>query len=352
MTVEWAARPLSGFELQPIAELAREHDLVILDHPFTGDIAKAGCLLPLDALLEGTAKNFVGPTLETYRYGGHIWALPVDAACQVAVSRPDLLRELRAEVPKSFSEVMSLGELGRRRSLKLAIALQGVHALMTFFTMMASLGAPCATDPDAELCDAPAAREVLRALRALVRLCPDEVLSWNSIALHDQMVGRDDLMYCPAVYCYATYAEADQRAPLRFHDLPGLASARPAGSTIGGAGFGISASCREPAAAFSYARYLFLADTQRRFAALHGQPARVEAWEDAEIDERFGGCFTATRQTMEGCWIRPRYPGYLSFQEKAGALLEHHLRGDLAEPSLMDALRGLHETAGRTREGA
>ena len=160
-------------------------------------------------------------------------------------------------------------------------------------------------------------------------------------------VARDDLVYCPAVYCYATYAEADQRMPLRFHDLPGLASASPGGSTIGGTALGISSSCSSPDAALAYARYLMEATTQKRFAFLHGQPARVEAWEDGAIDERFGGCFAATRRTMEGCWIRPRYAGYLGFQEKAGDLVERHLRGDLAEGSLMDALRRLHETAGQ-----
>ena len=47
-------------------------------------------------------------------------------------------------------------------------------------------------------------------------------------------MARDDLVSCPAVCCYATYAERDQRKPLRFHDLPGPRG--HGGSTIGGTG--------------------------------------------------------------------------------------------------------------------
>lgn len=345
--IEWTARPLSGFEYAPIEQLARDHDLIILDYPHSGQIAATGCLLSLDDLLRGQEKLFTGPLLESFDYKGQIWALPVDAACQVAVSRPDLLQALGKEPPPTFDGVMALGEKARLRGWNLAMALLGVHSLMTFFTGMASLGNPCGIEPDQEFCDPAAAREVLKALRALVKLVPPQAFEWSSITLHDQMVARDDLVYCPAVYCFATYAEADQRAPLRFHDLPGFASESPAGSTIGGTGLGISASCQHPKAALAYARYLMQAETQKRFASLHGQPARVEAWEDPEIDERFGGCFSSTRKTMEGCWLRPRYNGYIAFQEKGGRLIEHHLRGDIAEPALMDDLRKLHETAGR-----
>jgi multiple sugar transport system substrate-binding protein len=60
--VAWAARPLAGFEFTPVCELAVRYDLIVLDHPFVGDIAAAGCLRPLGDLLgEETASPFVGP---------------------------------------------------------------------------------------------------------------------------------------------------------------------------------------------------------------------------------------------------------------------------------------------------
>lgn len=345
ITVEWTARPLHGFEFEPVADLARRCDLIILDHPFCGNIAASGALMPLDPLLEGLDRLFVGPSLESYRYDGHIWALPVDAAAQVAVSRPDLMDALDSAPPATWTELLRLGEAARRRGWSLAIALKGVHSLMTFFTLCANLGQPCATSPDEPFVDRSTAHEALTAMRALLALCPADVLDWNSIALHDAMVESDTLAFCPAVYCYATYAEADQRRPLRFHDLPGLAGPTPRGSTIGGAGLGISIHCRAPEAALAYARFLLDPDTQRAFADHHGQPARIEAWSDEAADKRFGGCFSSTLKTMQHCWIRPRYDGYLAFQARGGTLIEQHLRGGLGEAELLAELDRAHRSA-------
>jgi multiple sugar transport system substrate-binding protein len=347
IAVAWDARPLAGFEFTPVEELAERFDLVILDHPFCGQIAATRSLLPLDDIVasEGLEDAFVGASLASYRYDGRTWALPVDAACQVAVCRPDLMAALDATPPRTWEEMFAFGAAAARRGLKLAIALAGVHALMTFFTLCASQRRPCATDPAEPLFDRDAAVASLAAMRRLLALCPPEVLDWNSIALHEAMVARDDLVWCPAVYCYAAYAEADMRRPLRFADLPGLIEPTSRGSTIGGAGVGVSARTAHPAAAFAYVRYLMRADTQRAFAVHHGQPALVETWEDPAIDVRFGGCFAATRATMERCWIRPRYDGYLAFQKQAGDLMELHLRGAVGEAALLERLQRLHAAA-------
>jgi multiple sugar transport system substrate-binding protein len=341
--IEWSARPLHGFEFTPVAELAKSYDMIILDHPFCGDIAASGCLLPVDEILADARDAFVGPSRETYVYAGKTWAVPVDAACQVAVSRPDLMARLGARIPENWAGLLELGRQTSQRNMKLAIGLRGVHSLMTFFTLCANLGRPCATRPTEPLVELATAQEALEQMRALLVLCPREVLDWNSIELHDAMVARDDLAFCPAVYCYATYAEADQRRPLRFHDFPGPHG--PRGSTIGGTGLGISAHCANPEAALTYARFAAAAATQRAFAAHHGQPARIEAWRDSTLDVRFGGCYGATQRTMEQCWIRPRFAGYLGFQAKAGPLIERHLRGEIAERDLLDRLQKLFESS-------
>lgn len=342
--IEWSSRPLHGFEFTPIAELARQYDLIILDHPFCGDIAASNCLLPVDDILTGdTRAAFVGPSLQTYVYAGKTWAVPVDAACQVAVSRPDLLAHLDAAPPADWADLLDLGRRASQRGMKLAIGLRGVHSLMTFFTLCANSGRPCATSPRQPFIELDAGREALEQMRALLGYCPVEAMDWNSIELHDVMVARDDLVFCPAVYCYATYAEADQRRPLRFHDFPGPRGC--GGSTIGGTGLGISAHCTNPEAALTYARFAASAATQSAFALRHGQPARKEAWLDAAIDARFGGCYGATLRTMEQCWIRPRFAGYLGFQARAGLLIEQHLRGEIAERDLLARLQAQFESS-------
>ena len=81
-------------------EEAKEYDLIVLDHPFVGEIAADECLLPLDDLVGADGREpFAGPSLATYRFAGRLWAAPIDAACQTAVSRPDLLARLDAATP-------------------------------------------------------------------------------------------------------------------------------------------------------------------------------------------------------------------------------------------------------------
>ncbi len=338
--IEWHSRPLSGFEFASVDTLAADYDLIILDHPFAGAIAASHSLVPLDELLDKGESPFVGPSLDTYRMNGSLWAMPIDAACQVSVSRPDLMQGLGASVPSRWSEVLALGEAARRAGLWLAIGLKGVHGLMTFFTLMANMGSPCASQRDDAFADQRVAREVLAMMRDLLRLCPPNVLDCNSIELHDQMVRRDDLVFCPVVYCYATYAEADQRKPLRFHNLPGPRG--HAGSTIGGTGLGVSAFSRHRKEALTYARFAAELATQLAFAGLHGQPAHKQVWEDADVNERFGGCYRDTRATIDACWIRPRFDGYLTLQARGGELVEAHLRGAIEETAMLDELQRLH----------
>lgn len=338
--ITWSSRPLSGFEFTSVDALALEYDFIILDHPFTGAIAASQSLVPLDRIVPQPGDPFVGPSLDSYRMNGCLWALPVDAACQVSVSRPDLMQKLGAAVPANWRELIGLGAKARRQGLWLAIGLKGVHSLMTFFTLMANLGAPCATQRDRAFADRHAAHEALALMRDLLRFSPPAGLDWNSIDLHDRMVERNDLVFCPAVYCYATYAEADQRRPLRFHDLPGPKGL--AGSTIGGTGLGVSAHTRHLPEALAYAGFAMEATTQRAFASHHGQPAHRDVWEDSAIDARLGGCFRATRATMEACWIRPRYQGYLDFQARGGELVEAHLRDQITADALLAELQRLH----------
>jgi multiple sugar transport system substrate-binding protein len=348
--VQWDARSLAGFEFQPVEDLARNYDLIILDHPFMGDAAKKGYLKDLAPLLEGRDRDYIGPSLASYRHGKAIFAVPVDAAAQVAVYRPDLMARMDAAPPRSWEEVISLSQRAQRHGLQLAIAYSGVHGLMTFFTLMASLGRACSLMPGDAFCDRAAARDVLRLMRSLASVCPKEILDWNSIALHESLAKADGLAYCPAVYCYATYAEADRRHPLRFADLPGVSSRSPNGSTIGGTGLAVSARCKAPDAAIAYARFAAAAQTQMSFALNHGQPARIEAWLDDELDLHFGGAYSATRATLEGAWIRPRYAGYLVFQKRGGDLMEQHLRGNLGEAELLEELEKAFAASGEQQQ--
>ena len=94
--IAWDGRSLQDFKSFPINELAARYDLIIIDHPHVGRVTREGCLLPFEGLgrdreLTALGHQSVGASFESYRQGGHLWAVPVDAAAQVQAWRTDRL---------------------------------------------------------------------------------------------------------------------------------------------------------------------------------------------------------------------------------------------------------------------
>lgn len=341
--LSWDRHSLRGFETTPIAETAARYDLIILDHPFMGDAVQSRCLADLstiaglDEVL--TPGNFVGPSLESYRYGGGLWAMPVDAACQAAAWRPDMIDA----PPSTFAELRSY----IRRS-PIALAFACPHAFMNFLCIAGMLGGDISGGADA-LLPRELALESLDLLRELAAQSPRESFGWSSIAALDALAASDALSYCPMVFCFNTYAR-DARAGhrLRYATPPlGREGDEPAGAIAGGTGLAISASSASPAAAADVVRHLAAAASQVRCAIAGGQPARIEAWTGDAADAANGGFFSDCRAAMAGAKLRPRYAGYMELQNAAGDLLrEDAMHGSAPATAVIDAIDAIYR---RTR---
>ncbi len=354
LLVNWDKQPLAGFEARPLGEIVERYDLVIFDHPHVGEAARKRLLRPVDGLCRALGledADFAGRSLDSYRYDGALWGLPIDAACQVSCFRPDLLDLLGEWPPSSWDMVLALGERARMSGLWLAAGLGGVHALMMLLTLCANQDAPLARSPGPAFPDRSAALRALGAMRAPVALCPPEVLSWSSIALQDAMRARNDLVFCPAVFGFSTYSRpVPTQPPLRYGNLPGLDGSGPRGSTLGGAGIGISALSRAPEVAEEIVALLVSPELQAgAMAAAGGQPAHRAAWSSPAVDVAADGFNSRTCETMEAAWVRPRFPGYLGFQRAGGPLVEACLRG--ADPQrTLDRLDDAWSAAWRSGE--
>src|SRR5688500_3677089 len=97
--LNWEKRNLKDFGDASLDKLAQEYDLIIMDHPHVGTASVTRCVMPMDQLLnkeilEEALLNSVGSSFDSYTYDNHVWALPIDAACQVSCYRKDLLNEL------------------------------------------------------------------------------------------------------------------------------------------------------------------------------------------------------------------------------------------------------------------
>jgi multiple sugar transport system substrate-binding protein len=128
--VEWEVQSLAGFEHGLGDALADRYDLIVFDHPFCGSVAACRLMHPLDTVLADLRdEDFVGRSLDSYRYAGHLWALPVDGATQCAVYRPDLIQG--DGLPTDWDAVVRLGERLRREGRWLGLATLAPHSAPT-----------------------------------------------------------------------------------------------------------------------------------------------------------------------------------------------------------------------------
>ncbi len=336
VSISWEKRSLQAFADQPIETLADRYDLLVIDHPHVGEVARNQLLLPLDGIgrddeLAVLAGQSVGLSHVSYAFDGRQWALAIDAATPVAAFRPDRI----GAAPTRWDEMLALARAG-----EVCCALVPINALMTFFGLARNKGYAVA-DGD-ELLRRDAAAEILEHMRELVALVDPRCLGLDPIGIYEWM-GRSETApaYSPYGYGYTNYSRPGYcRYPLVFADAPGLGDNGPRGTVLGGTGIAVSARSRHAETALDYAFAVAAADCQKSlYFESGGQPGNAAAWEDAGCNAACRDFFANTRATLESAWLRPRYDGYMGLQERAGDIVHACLRGEASVDATSAALQ-------------
>lgn len=341
LDLHWKRQPLEGFESHPIDELAREYDLIVLDHPHMGDAVAGNCLQPLESLFDDAAlaswqAQSIGNTFESYRYAGKHWALPLDAASQVAGFRADRLNE---PPPVSWAATI---EFAHRHSIALSLA--GPHAVLTLFSISTAHGdAPGASEPGLLFTGegATAAWEVMRELYAL------SFKGWlrkNPISMLEALSGDAEAVYCPLVYGYVNYAVASgERHQVSFADVPAGPTGR-LGSVLGGTGLAVSRRTVVNGKLREHLATLLSDAVQLEFIPFaDGQPSARSAWANARVNRTWRGFFEKTQATLEQAIVRPRHAHYVTFQTAAAEFVREALARSLGSMAVIDGLQSLYE---------
>lgn len=340
--ISWDVRTLQDFADYPIEQLAQRFDMIIIDHPFVGFAADDGCLLPLDryldaAVLADQAANSVGQSHASYAYGGHQWALAVDAAGHVSVYRPDLLAVLEATVPETWDELLAWADRLRRAGRgQIALPLIPVDSAMSFLSICANTGeAPGASEE--RFVSRATGRYALDLLRQLRSLSHPGALTWNPPALLEQMSGGDEVLYCPLLFGYSNYARPGWRPKqVRFTNIPS-AGHGPRGGILGGTGLAIASRCTHPVEASRYAAFVAAGEVQRTlYFRGGGQPGHRAAWTDDATNAAASTFFRDTLATLDQSYLRPRYNGYMQLQDELGLLIHAFLRDGGDREALLD----------------
>ncbi|WP_417260154.1 carbohydrate ABC transporter substrate-binding protein [Celeribacter sp.] len=336
VNITWDKRSLQGFESTPVDSLARDYDLMIIDHPHVGAIVDEGCLLPIDLhgnqdALKRLEAQTVGKSFHSYFYSGHQWALPVDAACQVQAIRRDLIpRPLT-----TYAQVIEMAQAGG-----VVWPLRPPHVLMSFFTLVANLGAAFPVTRGTPI-DRSAGLTALVTMHALYEAVDPACRNMDPIAALDALADGDRFALCPLTYLYAPYSAEGYRAhTVAFHDMPSLGTSGPLGSALGGTGIAISARTAHPDLCTEFALWV-ASDTVQSglYAQNNGQPGNAAAWGDPKTNAAVGNAYANTRMTHEAAWLRPRHAGYMGFQEEGSHILLDALSGKTSHISALDALQ-------------
>jgi multiple sugar transport system substrate-binding protein len=325
VSITWHKRSLQAFADAPLPDLASRYDLMVIDHPSIGEAATHDLLLPLDqhlpaAFLADQGTNSVGGSHPSYHYDGHQYALAIDAATPVAGWGPDLLRQAGVEPPSTWDDLLILA----RRGLVTVPAIP-IDSLMNLFMLANALGAEPFTLPGEVVAEAQGI-QALQLLRELVSLSAPGSLTRNPIRTWQLLADSDSVAYCPFAYGYSNYSRAGYAAKtLQTGDLVTF-NGKPLRSTLGGAGLAISRSCKHPREAIAYAQFVASPMIQTTlYTNSGGQPGHRAAWLDSSLNTATNNFFTATLPTLDSAWVRPRFPGFIGFQDAASLLVHDYL---------------------------
>lgn len=324
--IRWKKRSLQEFADFPIEKLTDEYDLLIIDHPWAGCAAATNCVIPLEqylsaVYLQDQADHSVGASHISYNYANSQWALAIDAATPAASYRKDILEKNNIPVPADWQDVLNLADAGR-----VAVPAIPIDLLMNFYTFCIA----CGNEPfqnNNEIIDAVTGIKAIGTMKELYSRVDKRMFRSNPIAVAEMMSKTDEYWYCPFAYAYSNYARKGYAANLLHYTNVVSFNGTLLRTTIGGTGLSVSAFSKHKEIAVDFAAMVASGECQRTMYVQHGgQPGHRSAWADADANRLTNNFFKEVLPVMDNGYLRPRYNGYLHFQDLAGEPLQRCLQ--------------------------
>ncbi len=341
--IEWHKRSLQEFADFPIEKLTTQFDLLIIDHPWVGCAAATSCVLPLDEYLSkeylvNQMMHSVGGSHESYNYNNKQWALAIDAATPAASYRKDLFEKNNQSLPQSWSDVLQLAAAG-----KVAVPAIPIDLLMNFYTFCLAHNATPFENTD-EIVDEATGVRAIETMKELYAITDKKMFGCNPIAVAELMSTTDDYWYCPFAYGYSNYSrDGYAKNLLHYTDVVNFSN-KKLQTTIGGTGLAVSAFSQHKKEAVDFAAWIVSEEIQRTLYVQNGgQPGHLAAWKDAMANSIAHDFFKNVLPVMESGYIRPRYNGYLHFQDHAGAPLQKCLMEDGDAYAALQAMNHIYK---------
>ena len=341
--IQWTKRSLQEFADFHLEKLTSQYDLLIIDHPWVGCAAATNCVLPLEQYLskeylQDQLDNSVGYSHQSYQFNQHQWALAIDAATPAASYRPDLFAKNNAPLPLTWEELIALAGKG-----KVAVPAIPIDLLMNFYMFCIAKGETPFSN-DQEVIDLKTGKAALLMMQELYSLVDKKMFGLNPIGVAEIMTNSNDYWYCPFAYCYSNYSrEGYSEKILRYADMVRFNNVRLR-STIGGTGLAISAFSQHKDIAIAFASSIVSPKIQSNlYVENGGQPGHKAAWISQKNNLLCNDFFKTLLPVMENGFIRPRYNGYLYFQDHAGDYIHRYLLQGGTEENVLNEINYLYK---------
>ena len=324
----WEKRPLQAFADKPIEEMAFDYDLMVIDHPHVGEASRKNLIYEFNKnekfneKLKILESNSVGLSHQSYNFNNNQYALAIDAAAPVSAYRKDLIET----PPLTFEETIKLAEKS-----KVIWPIKPVDSISCFNSIAANLNNPINKIPQ-KFIEMDLAKEILKMMKKLSELVPRECLSMNPINVLNIMCNSDDFNFCPQLYGYSNYSRKGfGKSIVNFANMISFDGdeSNCKGSQIGGTGLAISKSTKNLDIALEYSFWVASQTCQSDlYYTSGGQPGHLKAWQNEQINNDCEDFFSNTLKTLQKSWLRPRYDGYMYFQDKGGSLINSFLKDE------------------------
>jgi len=168
--------------------------------------------------------------------------------------------------------------------------------------------------------------QALQTMRELYSQIDKKLFACNPIQVAELMTTTDNYWYCPFAYCYSNYARSGYaKNLLTYANLVHFGKKRLR-STIGGTGLAVSSYTKHKKEAVDFAAWICSEECQSTFYVQHGgQPGHLAAWTNNMANLLTNSFFHAVLPVMKNGYMRPRYNGYLHFQDHAGDPVQQFL---------------------------
>ena len=330
-------------------------DVILGDVIWTAQLAESGWISDLsDRFTESQRKEFLPGSVEAITYEGKTFGMPWFTDTGLLYYRKDLLQESGFDgPPKTWDELKQMTRTVREDSgTKFGFVFQGAayeggvcDGMEFIWTHGGEVLDP--QDPTKVVVDSPEAIAGLATERSMITegIAPEAVSVYKEDESAGAFLNGDAVFLRNWPYVYALVGTSDypklKLDQVGVSELPS-ADGEPGNGTVGDQPFYISASSKNPDAAWTFIQFL-TAPEQQKLRAVEGAylPTRTALYEDPEIQEKVP-VVPLAKEALQHTRPRPVSPYYsdmsLEMQEQFNASLSGEITPEEAARTLKEQL--------------